>query len=112
MSMRDFEIFNYAPFKDMELIAIDEAASSKKADDFIWRPDSGIQTFSGDDTLLGLKDMAKLSQIGSDKEAMSLQIAELRAIKEGTPSSTQPIAFPWLSPQVVTLKKSPKKLPT
>jgi len=83
MSMRDFEIFNYAPFKDMELIAIDEAASSKKANDFIWRPDSGIQTFSGDDTLLGLKDMAKLSQIGSDKEAMSLQIAELRAIKEG-----------------------------
>jgi hypothetical protein len=81
--MRDFEIFNYAPFKDMELIAIDEAASSKKANDFIWRPDSGIQTFSGDDTLLGLKDMAKLSQIGSDKEAMSLQIAELRAIKEG-----------------------------
>jgi len=51
--------------------------------DFVWRPGTGIEKFSSDDTLVGLKDTSKLSEIGSNREGMNLQIAELRAIKEG-----------------------------
>ena len=37
--------------------------------------------------------------------------ASLRARRGGVPSTTQPIADPWLSPQLVNLKRVPKLLP-
>src|SRR4029077_4371839 len=36
--------------------------------------------------------------------------ASLSAIRGGQPSTTHPIAAPWLSPNVVTLKRWPKVL--
>ena len=37
--------------------------------------------------------------------------ASLRGMRGGVPSTTQPIAGPWLSPQLVNLKSVPKLLP-
>ena len=36
--------------------------------------------------------------------------ASVRGIREGQPSMTQPMAGPWLSPQVVTRNRWPKLL--
>ncbi len=36
--------------------------------------------------------------------------ASVRAMPGGQPSTTQPIAGPWLSPKVVTRKRWPKEL--
>ena len=55
-------------------------------DDFIWRPGSGIQKFSGDDTVLGLKDMGLLNQLGNgaaSSDALAQQNTILTNINNG-----------------------------
>ena len=84
-SIRGFDVFGYQPFSDMGLIEL-IGEGSDVADDFIWRPGSGIQKFSGDDTVVGLKDLGMLSQLGNgaaSSEALTQQNTILNSINNG-----------------------------
>jgi hypothetical protein len=57
----------------------------KKVNDFIWRPGEGIQKFSKDDNLLGMKDLSMLNQAGSgaaSETKMAQQLAILTTINK------------------------------
>jgi hypothetical protein len=83
--MKSIKVFGYEPFKHFELFDIDKAASSDTANDFVWRSGQGIQKFSKDDNLLGMKDLSMLSQAGSGAASaaeLEKQLTILTAINE------------------------------
>ena len=85
-SMKSFTFAGMSPFSNMELLEIvDTSSASSTANDFVWRSGQGIQKFSKDDNLLGMKDLSMLSQAGSGATSdarLEKQLAILTAINE------------------------------
>jgi hypothetical protein len=85
-SMKSFTFAGMSPFSNMELLEIaDTSSSASTADDFVWRSGQGIQKFSKDDNLLGMKDLSMLKQAGSGATSdarLEKQLAILTAINE------------------------------
>jgi hypothetical protein len=82
--LRSIKFAGYTPFSGMSLYDVDESASPP-ADDFVWRSGQGIQRFSKDDNLLGMKDLSMLKQAGSGATSdarLEKQLAILTAINE------------------------------
>jgi len=85
-SMKSFTFAGMSPFSNMELLEIaDTSSSASTVNDFVWRSGQGIQKFSKDDNLLGMKDLSMLSQAGSGAASdarLEKQLAMLTAINE------------------------------